>query len=63
MEHDIHLGCLSEYYVPWVEQSLYSPHRKSSIVYYTDISCLGGVFVKNISRETKNFPSQMAREI
>jgi hypothetical protein len=31
--------------------------------YYTDISCLGGVFAKNISRETKKFPSRMAREI
>ena len=26
-------GCLGEYHVPWVDQSLYSPHRKSSIVY------------------------------
>jgi hypothetical protein len=33
MEHDIILGCLGEYHVPWVDQSLYSPHRKSSIVY------------------------------
>jgi hypothetical protein len=32
-------------------------------VFYTDISCLGGVFAKNTSRETKNFPSRMAREI
>ena len=32
MEHDIHLGYLGEYHVPWVDQSLYSPHRKSSIV-------------------------------
>jgi hypothetical protein len=24
-------GCLGEYHVPWVDQSLYSPHRKSSI--------------------------------
>ena len=31
--------------------------------FYTDISCLGGVFAKNTSRETKNFPSRMAREI
>ena len=30
MKHDIHLGCLGEYHVPWVDQSLYSPHRKSS---------------------------------
>jgi hypothetical protein len=30
---------------------------------YTDMSCLGGVFAKNTSRETKNFPSRMAREI
>jgi hypothetical protein len=34
MEHDIHLGCLCEYHVPWVDQSLYTPHRKSSIVNY-----------------------------
>ena len=34
MEHDIHFGCLGEYHVPWVDQSLYSPHQKSSIVYY-----------------------------
>jgi hypothetical protein len=27
MEHDIHLGCLGEYHVPWVDQSLYSPHE------------------------------------
>jgi pyruvate carboxylase len=33
MEHDIHLGCLDEYLVPWVDQSFYSPHGKSSIVY------------------------------
>jgi len=25
--------------------------------FYTDISCLGGVFAKNTSRETNNFPS------
>jgi hypothetical protein len=31
--------------------------------FYTDISCLGGVFAKNTSRETKNFLSRMAREI
>jgi hypothetical protein len=31
--------------------------------FWTDISCLGGVFVKNTSRETKNFPSQKARVI
>jgi hypothetical protein len=34
-----------------------------AVVLYTDISCLGGVFAKNTSRETKNFPSQMSREI
>lgn len=35
MEHDIHLGRngLSEYHVPWVDRSLYSPHGKSLIVY------------------------------
>jgi len=32
MEHDIHLGCFGEYHVTWVDRSLYSPHRKSSIV-------------------------------
>jgi hypothetical protein len=31
--------------------------------FYTDISCLGGVFAKNTSRQTKNFPNRMAREI
>ena len=30
---------------------------------YTDISCLGGVFAKNTSRETKNIRSRMVREI
>ena len=31
---------------------------------YTDISCLGGgIFAKNTSRETKNFPSRRASEI
>ena len=30
---------------------------------YTDISCLGGVFAKNTSRETKYFPRRMAGEI
>jgi hypothetical protein len=35
MEHDIHLGYLDEYDVPWVDQSLYSPDGKSSIVYWT----------------------------
>jgi len=34
-----------------------------SFVFYTNISCLGGVFAKNTSRETTNFPSRMAREI
>jgi len=37
--------------------------RLLTIVFYTDISCLGEVFAKNTSRETKNFPSRMAREI
>ena len=32
-------------------------------LYYTDISCLGGVFAKNTSRKTNNFPSRMASEI
>jgi hypothetical protein len=32
-------------------------------IYYTDISCLGGIFAKNTSRETKNFLGRMAREI
>ena len=31
----------------------------STIQCYTDISCLGGVFAKNTSRETKNIPSQI----
>ena len=35
----------------------------SDIWFYADISCFGGVFAKNTSRKTKNFPSQMAREI
>ena len=26
------LGCLGEYHAPWVDESLYSAHRKSSIV-------------------------------
>ena len=34
-----------------------------SIEFYTDISCLGGVFAKYSSRETENFPSRMARKI
>jgi hypothetical protein len=29
-----------------------------NFLFWTDISCLGGVFVKNTSRETKNFPSR-----
>jgi len=31
MEHDIHLvrNGRGEYHVPWVDQSLYSPHGKS----------------------------------
>ena len=37
-------------------------HTVANMYYYTDISCLGGVFAKNTSRETKNFQSQMARE-
>ena len=32
------------------------------VILYTDISCWGGVFAKNTSRETKNFPSRMARK-
>jgi hypothetical protein len=35
----------------------------TKIKFYTDILCLGGVFAKNTSRETKHFPSRMAREI
>ena len=31
--------------------------------FYTDISCLGGVFAKNTSLETKNIPSRKARKI
>jgi hypothetical protein len=31
--------------------------------FYTDLSCLGGVFAKNTCRETKNFPIWKAREI
>ena len=34
MEHDIHLD---EYHHPWVDQSLYSPHGKSLIVYHLPI--------------------------
>jgi len=30
-------ACLGEYHVPWVDQSLYSPHRKSSIVYCSQV--------------------------
>ena len=38
--------------------------EEKAVVFYTDISCLGGgVFAKNASRETKNFPSREAREI
>jgi hypothetical protein len=33
-------------------------YRKSITGLYTDISCLGGVFAKNTSRKTKNFPSR-----
>jgi hypothetical protein len=36
---------------------------KYYIVFYTNIWCLGGVFVKNTSRETQNYPSRKAREI
>ena len=45
MEHDIHLGRdgLGEYHVPWVDQSLYSPHGKSLIV-----CCSTSVFVGRI---------------
>jgi hypothetical protein len=28
----------------------------NELKFYTDISCLGGVFAKNTSRKTKNFP-------
>jgi len=43
--------------------SLYRLVTYSNVVYYTDISCLGGVFAKNTWRETTNFLSRMAREI
>ena len=33
------------------------------VVLWTDISCLGGIFANNTSRETKNFPSRKASEI
>ena len=32
--------CLGEYYVPCVDQSLYSPHGKSSIVYCLVANCI-----------------------
>jgi hypothetical protein len=37
--------------------------EEKCVVFYTDISCLGGVFAKNTSRETKNFASRKARDI
>jgi hypothetical protein len=42
MEHDIHLGQggLGEYHVPWVEQSLYSPHGKSLICIIFNLICI-----------------------
>ena len=33
MEHDIHRGIRSEYNVPWVDQSLYSPKLKVIICF------------------------------
>jgi hypothetical protein len=33
MEHDIHRGIRSEYHVPWVDQSLYSPKLKVIICF------------------------------
>jgi hypothetical protein len=44
----------------------YNEQNKSQLIIetlYTDILGLGGVFAKNTSRETKNFPSRMASEI
>jgi hypothetical protein len=35
--------------------------RDNQLKFYADISCLGGVFAKNTSRETKNFPSRMTQ--
>ena len=43
----------------WIKCIVHQENAK----FYTDISCLGGVFAKNTSRETKNFPSRMWREI
>ena len=54
MEHDIHLGrgALGEYHVPWIDQSLYSPHgvinymlfyksiRKQNFLLYTFLSSI-----------------------
>ena len=31
------------------------------VKFWTDISCLGGVFAKNTSRETKNFPEPIGK--
>jgi hypothetical protein len=31
--------------------------HNARLEFYTDISCLGGVFAKNTSRETNNFPN------
>ena len=38
-------------------------HELFAIYIFFYVSCLAGVFAKNTSREAKNFPSRMAREI
>ena len=51
MEQDIHLSRngLGQYRVPWVDQSLYSPHGKSLIVYYYIDRCDLWGFIREIN--------------
>jgi len=59
------MGDKSENNDEFVKHSCISKNysRTSVGVLWTDILCLGGVFAKNTSRETNNFPTRMVREI
>jgi hypothetical protein len=41
----------------WLSLMCMENNNLNTIDFYTDISCLGGIFAKNTIRETKNFGS------
>ena len=55
---------LSEQYVTVPKSNIKNRNlSEQTIIYFTNISSLGGLFATNTNRETKNFSSRMASEI